>query len=106
MVVIADCAVLLTYAATHLANECIPMTRKKKTRSLKRIHDVRTGSIKDFKREANNDRQPGKRVKGRRVLSAYEKHLQSLKQQKERAHQSSPANAKDNIENNDEHDND
>lgn len=79
------------------------MTRKKKTRSLKRIHDVRTGSIKDFKREANNDRQPGKRVKGRRVLSAYEKHMQSLKEQKENANQSAAGNAENN---NDEHDND
>lgn len=82
------------------------MTRKKKTRSLKRIHDIRTGSIKDFKREANNDRQPGKRVKGRRVLSAYEKHIQSLKAQKEHAHQSSPANAENKTNNNDEPDND
>lgn len=51
------------------------MTRVKKTRSMKRIHSVKTGSISKLKRAAGNDRQVGKRVKGRRVLSAYEKFL-------------------------------
>lgn len=52
------------------------MTRVKKTRSLKRIHGgVKTGSVSKLKKAAGNDRQVGKRVKGRRVLSAYEKFL-------------------------------
>jgi len=54
------------------------MSRVKKTRSLKRIHGTKTGSIAKFKkaaREAGADRQGGKRVKGRKVLSVYEKYL-------------------------------
>lgn len=51
------------------------MTRKKKTRSLSRIHKVKTGSISKLKREAGNDRQSKKRIKGKRNLSAYEKFL-------------------------------
>ena len=52
------------------------MTRVKKTRSLKRIHGgVKTGSVSKLKKAAGNDRQVGKRVKGRRTLSAYEKFL-------------------------------
>ncbi len=51
------------------------MTRVKKNRSLKRIHSVKTGSISKLKRAAGVDRQVGKRVKGRRTLSAYEKFL-------------------------------
>ena len=51
------------------------MTRKKKTRSLSRIHKVKTGNISKLKREAGNDRQSSKRLKGRRTLSAYEKFL-------------------------------
>ncbi|MCY0965456.1 hypothetical protein [Parathalassolituus penaei] len=50
------------------------MTRQKKTRSLKRIHSVKTGSRSKMKREANFDRQTGKRVKNR-VPSVYEKFL-------------------------------
>ena len=51
------------------------MTRVKKTRSLKRIHDVKTGSKSKLKKQLGTDRQVGKRVQGRRVLSAYEKFL-------------------------------
>lgn len=51
------------------------MTRVKKNRSLKRIHKVKTGNAAKLKRQAGADRQVGKRVKGRRVLSAYEKFL-------------------------------
>lgn len=51
------------------------MTRVKKNRSLKRIHSVKTGSISKLKKAAGVDRQVGKRVKGRRTLSAYEKFL-------------------------------
>ncbi|MEN9464679.1 MAG: hypothetical protein RL217_860 [Pseudomonadota bacterium] len=51
------------------------MTRAKKTRSLKRIHDVRTGSKSKLKKQLGTDRQVGKRVKGRRIPSTYEKFL-------------------------------
>lgn len=51
------------------------MTRVKKTRSLKRIHDVKTGSKSKLKKQLGTDRQVGKRVQGRRILSAYEKFL-------------------------------
>lgn len=60
------------------------MTRVKKTRSLKRVHSVKTGSISKLKRAAGNDRQVGKRVEGRRVLSAYEKYLLENPQAKEK----------------------
>lgn len=52
------------------------MTRKKKTRSLSRIHNVKTGSIKKLKRESGNDRQSGKRV-ARKNKSVFEKFLES-----------------------------
>ena len=52
------------------------MTRKKKTRSLKRIHQVKTGNIQKLKRAANHDRQTGKRVdKNKKVKSVYQKFL-------------------------------
>lgn len=51
------------------------MTRKKKTRSLKRIHNTKTGSISKLKREAGNDRQSKKRIKGKRTPSVFEKYL-------------------------------
>ncbi|MCA6060954.1 hypothetical protein HUF18_14325 [Thalassolituus sp. ST750PaO-4] len=51
------------------------MTRIKKTRSLKRIHKVKTGSISKLKREAGADRQNTKRLKGRKTLSVFEKYL-------------------------------
>lgn len=59
------------------------MTRVKKTRSLKRIHDVRTGSKSKLKKQLGTDRQVGKRVKGRRIPSAYEKFLAENPQAKE-----------------------
>lgn len=49
------------------------MTRIKKTRSLKRIHQVKTGSKQKLKRSADNDRQTGKGKK--KTLSVYEKYL-------------------------------
>jgi len=58
------------------------MTRKKKTRSLSRIHNVKTGNIKKLKREAGADRQTGKRVKNK-VKSAYEKFLEANPEAKE-----------------------
>jgi len=55
------------------------MTRVKKTRSLKRIHKVKTGSASKLKRQARtegHDRQSaGKRQKDKK-LSVYEKFLQ------------------------------
>ncbi len=70
------------------------MTRLKKTRSLKRIHNVKTGSISKLKKQAGADRQTGKRVKNR-VASVYEKFLaenpdakaESVKQQQQEAAQ-------------------
>lgn len=51
------------------------MTRKKKTRSLKRIHNVKTGNISKFKKDADNDRQ-SVRLKGRKkTKSVYQKFL-------------------------------
>ncbi len=52
------------------------MTRKKKTRSLSRIHQVKTGSIKKLKREAGTDRQSGKRT-SKKNKSIFEKFLES-----------------------------
>jgi len=74
------------------------MTRRKKTRSLSRIHKVKTGNIAKLKRDSGNDRQTGKRIKGRKQTSAYEKFLaenpdakqkavQEQQQQEERAKQ-------------------
>ena len=61
------------------------MTRKKKTRSLSRIHKVKTGSISKLKREAGNDRQSSKRIKGRKQTSAYEKFLAENPEAKKQA---------------------
>ncbi len=72
------------------------MTRVKKTRSLKRIHDVRTGSKSKLKKQLGTDRQVGKRVQGRRVLSAYEKFLAQnpeAKEQERLEQQAAQANA-------------
>lgn len=49
------------------------MTRIKKTRSLKRIHNVKTGSKQKLKRASESDRQTGKGKK--KTLSVYEKYL-------------------------------
>tara|TARA_B100000676_G_C17766721_1_gene674483 strand:- start:58 stop:438 length:381 start_codon:yes stop_codon:yes gene_type:complete len=62
------CPLTFTEAAT--------MTRKKKTRSLSRIHQVKTGSIKKLKREAGTDRQSGKRT-SKKNKSVFEKFLDS-----------------------------
>ncbi len=51
------------------------MTRRKKTRSLKRIHSVKTGNAAKLKRAAGADRQSSKSTKNR-TLSVYEKFLQ------------------------------
>ena len=64
------------------------MTRVKKTRSLKRIHKTKTGSISRFKEQARSegyDRQTGKRVK-KKTLSVYEKFLQENPEAKDRQH--------------------
>lgn len=57
------------------------MTRIKKTRSLKRIHQVKTGSKQKLKRSADNDRQTGKGKK--KTLSVYEKYLLEKKKNNE-----------------------
>ncbi len=57
------------------------MTRSKKTRSLKRIHQVKTGSKQKLKRAADTDRQ-GRKLK-KPTLSVYEKYL--LEQEKKAA---------------------
>ena len=50
------------------------MTRKKKTRSLKRIHQVKTGNKSKLKKQAQTDRQ--KKVNNKnRTKSVYEKFL-------------------------------
>ncbi|MAD46759.1 MAG: hypothetical protein CMI02_03680 [Oceanospirillaceae bacterium] len=62
------------------------MTRAKKSRSLKRIHKVKTGSISKFKEQARgegHDRQSGKRQK-KKKLSVYEKFLQDNPEAKAR----------------------
>ncbi|MDF1764464.1 MAG: hypothetical protein P1U57_13725 [Oleibacter sp.] len=60
------------------------MTRKKKTRSLSRIHNVKTGSIQKLKREAGADRQTGKSVSNK-VKSVYEKFLEEHPEAREKA---------------------
>lgn len=59
------------------------MTRKKKTRSLKNIHNVKTGNIAKLKRAAGSDRQKTKRLKGRRTPSVFEKYLDENQQAKQ-----------------------
>ena len=50
------------------------MTRKKKTRSLKRIHSVKTGTPSKLKRDSTNDRQASLKTKGK-PKSVYQKYL-------------------------------
>ena len=72
------------------------MTRRKKTRSLKRIHQVKTGSISKLKRAAGADRQTGKRVSNKNK-SVYEKYLEENPQAREkqpREKQQQPAKTK------------
>lgn len=66
------------------------MTRKKKTRSLKRIHNVKTGNRSKLKRSLGNDRQGSKRVKGRRTPSLYEKFLEENPEAKAQQQQNKP----------------
>ena len=54
--------------------EVIKMTRRKKTRSLSRIHNVKTGNIAKLKRASNSDRQSKKRTNSK-TKSVYEKFL-------------------------------
>ncbi len=58
------------------------MTRKKKTRSLKNIHNIKTGNPAKLKREAGTDRQKTKRLKGRRIPSVFEKFLEENQEAK------------------------
>lgn len=50
------------------------MTRKKKTRSLKRIHSVKTGTPSKLKRDSTTDRQSSIKTKGK-PKSVYQKYL-------------------------------
>lgn len=50
------------------------MTRKKKTRSLKRIHSVKTGTPSKLKRSSTTDRQSSIKTKGK-PKSVYQKYL-------------------------------
>lgn len=50
------------------------MTRKKKTRSLKRIHNVKTGSVAKLKREGAANRQSAKRIK-KKTQSVFDKFM-------------------------------
>jgi hypothetical protein len=50
------------------------MTRKKKTRSLKRIHSVKTGTPSKLKRDSTTDRQASLKTKGK-PKSVYQKFL-------------------------------
>jgi hypothetical protein len=50
------------------------MTRKKKTRSLKRIHSVKTGTPSKLKRDSTTDRQSSIKTKGS-PKSVYQKYL-------------------------------
>jgi len=65
------------------------MTRKKKTRSLSRIHNVKTGNIKKLKREAGSDRQTGKRT-NKKSKSVYEKFLEQNPEARENTQNSGP----------------
>lgn len=61
------------------------MTRVKKTRSMKRIHSTKTGSKSKLKKQLGTDRQGKKDMRGKRVLSAYEKFLLENPEAKEQA---------------------
>lgn len=70
------------------------MTRSKKTRSLKRIHQVKTGSKQKLKRAIGNDRQ-GRKCE-QPTLSVYEKYL--LEQAKEAPEKTSKEAVKKHIQ--------
>lgn len=52
------------------------MTRKKKTRSLKRIHGIKTGNISKLKKAAGTDRQSVRLKSRKKTKSAYQKFLE------------------------------
>ena len=51
------------------------MTRKKKTRSLKNIHSVKTGSVSKLKRDSTTDRQSSNLTGKNKPKSVYQKFL-------------------------------
>ena len=51
------------------------MTRKKKTRSLKSIHSVKTGSVSKLKRDSTTDRQSSNLKAKGKPKSVYQKFL-------------------------------
>ena len=76
------------------------MTRKKKTRSLKRIHGVKTGSISKFKKEAGTDRQSTRLKNRTKSKSVYQKFLDenpeiAAEEQRKAAQQSAKQNNSD-----------
>lgn len=52
------------------------MTRKKKTRSLKRIHSVKTGNASKLKRDGDTDRQSSNLKSKNKPKSVYQKFLE------------------------------
>lgn len=60
---------------TVYLNKSDIMTRKKKTRSLKSIHSVKTGSVSKLKRDSTTDRQSSNLKAKGKPKSVYQKFL-------------------------------
>lgn len=69
------------------------MTRKKKTRSLKRIHSVKTGNTSKLKRAAAVDRQNSNLKAKNKTKSVYQKFLEENPEAAETQNQNKPAKA-------------
>jgi ribosomal protein L12E/L44/L45/RPP1/RPP2 len=67
------------------------MTRKKKTRSLKRIHSVKTGNTSKLKRAAAVDRQNSNLKAKNKTKSVYQKYLEENPEAAETQVQNTPA---------------
>ena len=67
------------------------MTRKKKTRSLKSIHNVKTGSITKLKKASVNDRQNSNLKAKDKPKSVYQKFLDENPQAAEKQQQTQVA---------------
>jgi len=63
------------------------MTRKKKTRSLKNIHSVKTGSVSKLKRDSTTDRQSTNLKAKGKPKSVYQKFLDENPDAVEKQHQ-------------------
>ena len=68
------------------------MTRKKKTRSLKRIHSVKTGNISKLKRAGTVDRQSSNLKSKAKPKSVYQKFLEENPEAAEKQTQAPIAN--------------